>query len=222
MSHVGQRVREARERAGLSQHALARKLGASQSSISELEAGNACGMAMISRVAEALDVSPADFFLDGPPLLEVVFQCQGIQRGPTPWMERRVLGCVPEGQRARVAVWPYRDDGALRFRALASSVPALVAMAGTSVTGSVEVLPRPTVEPIRAAPLLEVLIRAQDEGDARRKISMNLGGESACVRIRIERVQELWLARVEAVPRAFSLKLQSIARRSPMGLFVPA
>lgn len=223
MSQVGQRVREARLRAGLSQRALSRRLRASQSSISDLESGKACGMGIVSRVAEALGVSTADLLLEGPPLLEVVFKHPGIRRfGPTPWMEHRVLSCVPEGQRARVAVWPFRDDGALRFRALASSVPALAAMAGTSVKGKVAALPRPTVEPVRPSSKLEVLTRAQDEGAARRKILTDLGGEAARAKIRIEHAGGLWLARVEAVSKPFSLKLQSVGRRSPMGLFVPA
>ncbi len=220
---MGQRVRDARLRAGLSQRGLSRVVGASQSSISELESGQACGMGIVSRVAEALGMSAADLLLEGPPLLEVVFQCSGIRRfAPTPWMERRALGCVPEGPRARVAVWPYRDDGALRFRAMASSVPVLVAMAGTSVPGLDSALPSPMVEPVRASIALEVLIRARDEGDARSQLSVDLGREGACVRIRVERAQELWLARVEAVSQTFSLKLQSVVRRSPMGLFVPA
>ena len=223
MSHVGQRVREARERAGVSQRELSRSIGASQSSISELEAGQACGMGIVSRVAEGLGVTSADLLLEGPPLLEVVFQCPELAvLGASAWMERRVLSWVPEGPRSRVAVWPYRDDGALRFRALASSVPALAAMTGTSIPGTDSVMPRPTVEPVRPSPALEVLIRAHDEGDARRKISIDLGCEADRVRIRIERAQDLWLAHVEAVSRPFSLKLQSIARRSPMGLFVPA
>jgi transcriptional regulator with XRE-family HTH domain len=52
---IGQYVRAHRERAGLSQQALADKLGCSQPAISQLEVGNASlSIATLQRIAEAL------------------------------------------------------------------------------------------------------------------------------------------------------------------------
>ena len=54
---VGDRVWHVREEAGISQSALAREIGASQSTINNIETGQSCSLFVLALVAEALDVT---------------------------------------------------------------------------------------------------------------------------------------------------------------------
>ena len=55
---VGEKVRDARERAGLSQRELATRMGASQSTVVRLEAGGASvTLTTLQKVASALDLN---------------------------------------------------------------------------------------------------------------------------------------------------------------------
>jgi phage repressor protein C with HTH and peptisase S24 domain len=55
---IGSRIREARQAAGLTQKALAQKVGMAQGSLSALETGDSQGTTMIATMAAALGVSP--------------------------------------------------------------------------------------------------------------------------------------------------------------------
>lgn len=52
-------VREARERAGLTQQALAHRAGISLRTLARIEAGADCNVGTLARIASALDVPPA-------------------------------------------------------------------------------------------------------------------------------------------------------------------
>lgn len=54
---IGQRVREARKAAGLTQQQLAEKVGIKQSTLSELENGDSAGSGHLAAMAAALNVS---------------------------------------------------------------------------------------------------------------------------------------------------------------------
>jgi ribosome-binding protein aMBF1 (putative translation factor) len=61
------RLRAARERAGLSREALARRIGRSAASIHAYELGNACPHTpVVGILAAALEVTPAAFFSREP------------------------------------------------------------------------------------------------------------------------------------------------------------
>lgn len=61
---IGQRIKEIREKKGLSQRALAKKAGLSSSHIEHLENGNikSATFATLEKIADALEVSRAEFF----------------------------------------------------------------------------------------------------------------------------------------------------------------
>ena len=62
---IGMRIGQIREDAGLTQSALARAIGSSQSAISQIEAGDRNpSYEMLRSIAEALGVTPA--YLVGP------------------------------------------------------------------------------------------------------------------------------------------------------------
>lgn len=58
MTTVGQRVKQARKAAGLSQQALADKIGLRQATIAELEKGDSKSSKFLVEIALACDVSP--------------------------------------------------------------------------------------------------------------------------------------------------------------------
>lgn len=62
---VGQRIREAREHAGLTQVALAGRAGISQSELSRIESGQrSLSVGRLTLIAQHLGVSPAVFLDD--------------------------------------------------------------------------------------------------------------------------------------------------------------
>lgn len=66
MSHLGERIRVTRENAGLSQLALAQRVGIDRSHISKLETGETDGsLKTVKKIAEALGV-PLSVLLEEP------------------------------------------------------------------------------------------------------------------------------------------------------------
>lgn len=60
---IGSRLRELRQKAGLSGNALARKAGVAQSTVSEIEAGHALpSLSTLSRLCHAMGITMGDFF----------------------------------------------------------------------------------------------------------------------------------------------------------------
>lgn len=60
---IGSRLRELRQKAGLSGNALARKAGVAQSTVSEIEAGHALPtLPTLNRLCQAMGITLGDFF----------------------------------------------------------------------------------------------------------------------------------------------------------------
>lgn len=66
---IGSRLRELRQKAGLSGNALARRAGVAQSTVSEIEAGHSLpSLPTLNRLCQAMGITLGDFF--GPPARE--------------------------------------------------------------------------------------------------------------------------------------------------------
>lgn len=64
---VGLRLRQQRERRGMSQHGLARRVGCDSTLINRYESGRRLpNVAMVVALAEAIDCPPADLLPEGP------------------------------------------------------------------------------------------------------------------------------------------------------------
>ena len=73
---VGNNVKELRLRRGLIQEDLAKKANVSRSTIQAIEKGKNIELEHILRIAEALDVNPADLFLTEKDRNEVTYKAK--------------------------------------------------------------------------------------------------------------------------------------------------
>lgn len=213
----GHRVREERERLGLSLRELARRAGLDPGHLSRIERGERPALTdAATALAEALKVNTADLMLDGPLLIEVEFEVE-LGRVNSPWFERRLLSHVPDQLRGRVGVWPWLGDGFLRLRSRSSASLALLALEGLDL--GVVVLPAPRLAAV--CPSLELLavVPAESEETAQSEAARLLGPERCFTSTRAS--EKLWRIDVDVGDAAESLSLQGLAPSSPFGLFVP-
>lgn len=102
METVGDRVRQARKEAGFTQKQLAKKVGISQSSISELEGGDTSETPAIVKIAVACKVSPYWLDAGGGPMRRMTDALAAFLALP-PDMQERALELIAVVQKKRAA-----------------------------------------------------------------------------------------------------------------------
>jgi HTH-type transcriptional regulator/antitoxin HipB len=243
---IGNRVRDERERAGLTQVELAKLAGLNWTTVWGVEGGNGNPrIGTLVSIASALGLRVEDLLMAGPALLDLAFALpSGVDLGPISTLEMRIAGAVaeavPDIPLGRIGIWPWcgpvpghgvvvtSDSSSICLRAPASLAPQLLSLAGRPLLlGPGVTVAAPVVRPVGPAATLQVLIKAPSPDRVEVRVRKEATAAGCCPAVKITRKRPLgpgsaWLATVRGVPPQASAFLQRLRVSGPDGLFVPA